>query len=329
MLEARLRAATTQQRQLLRIRIVLLAADGMASRAIAREVGVMTGIVSIWRKRFAAAGIEGLKDKPRPARQRVYSDATDKRILAVLDQPVPKGRARWDGPLIAEAAGRRRRELRPPLPAQAEDRSRAAARAGARARIPSSPPRPPMSSASTCPRPRTPSSCASTRSRRSRRWSAPRATSSCRTARTLTGHSHDYKRNGTTTLFAAYEVATGKVVAQHEKRRRRKEFLAFMDDVVAAYPGRRLKVILDNLNTHKKNEAWLAPQSPRRPIRPARPPARPTSRNSAVSRDCGPAIPPRPAPPSARRRQPWCGARRAAGSRRSGGRDAWSGGCPT
>ena len=76
--------------------------------------------------------------------------------------------------------------------------------------------------------------------------------------RALTGHSHDYKRNGTTTLFAAYEVATGKVVAKHEKRRRRKEFLAFMDDVVAAYPDRRLAVILDNLNTHKKNEAWLA-----------------------------------------------------------------------
>ena len=75
--------------------------------------------------------------------------------------------------------------------------------------------------------------------------------------RALTGHSHDYKRHGTTTLFAAYEVATGKVIARHEKRRRRKEFLAFMDEVVAAYPGRRLEVILDNLNTHKKNEAWL------------------------------------------------------------------------
>ena len=59
-------------------------------------------------------------------------------------------------------------------------------------------------------------------------------------------------------LFAAYQVATGKVMVRHEKRRRRKEFLAFMDEVVAAYPGRRLEVILDNLNTHKKNEQWLA-----------------------------------------------------------------------
>ena len=75
--------------------------------------------------------------------------------------------------------------------------------------------------------------------------------------RALTGQSHDYKRHGTTTLFAALEVATGKVIASHSKRRRRVEFLGFMDNVVAAFPGRELHVILDNLNTHKKNERWL------------------------------------------------------------------------
>lgn len=76
--------------------------------------------------------------------------------------------------------------------------------------------------------------------------------------RALTGHSHDYKRHGTSTLFAAFNVATGKVQAAHKKRRRRKEFLDFMNEVVAAYPRSRLEVILDNLNTHKKNEEWLA-----------------------------------------------------------------------
>src|SRR5437879_2325757 len=76
--------------------------------------------------------------------------------------------------------------------------------------------------------------------------------------RALTGHSHDYKRHGTSTLFAVFEVATGKVKAVHKKRRRRKEFLDFMDEVVADYPRSRLEVILDNLNTHKKNEEWLA-----------------------------------------------------------------------
>jgi hypothetical protein len=75
--------------------------------------------------------------------------------------------------------------------------------------------------------------------------------------RALTGQSHDYKRHGTTTLFAALEVATGKIIAAHSKRRRRVEFLDFMNSVTATFPGRKLHVILDNLNTHKKNEHWL------------------------------------------------------------------------
>jgi hypothetical protein len=83
--------------------------------------------------------------------------------------------------------------------------------------------------------------------------------------RALTGQSHDYKRHGTTTLFAALEVATGKFIAAHSKRRRRAEFLGFMNSVVAAFPNRHLHVIIGNLNTHKKNERWLNKQ-PKRPF---------------------------------------------------------------
>jgi transposase len=104
-LEGWLRASTTEQRMVRRARIVLLAADGWASRAIARKIGVMTGVVSVWRTRFAASGIDGLKDKPRPGAKPIYTEATGKRILAVLDQPVPKGRARWTCELVAEALG--------------------------------------------------------------------------------------------------------------------------------------------------------------------------------------------------------------------------------
>ena len=76
--------------------------------------------------------------------------------------------------------------------------------------------------------------------------------------RALSGHSHDYKRNGTSTLFAALEVATGKVTAAHKKRRRRVEFLDFMNDIVAAWPDTAIHVVLDNLNTHKpSNDRWL------------------------------------------------------------------------
>jgi transposase len=58
-------------------------------------------------------------------------------------------------------------------------------------------------------------------------------------------------------LFAALDVATGKILTAHSKRRRRVEFLYFMNSVAAAFPDRPLHVILDNLNTHKKNEPWL------------------------------------------------------------------------
>jgi len=74
----------------------------------------------------------------------------------------------------------------------------------------------------------------------------------------MTGQSHDYKRHGTTTLFAALDVASGEVLARHYKRRRRVEFLDFMNTVVAAYPEREIHVVLDNLSTHKpKRDIWL------------------------------------------------------------------------
>jgi transposase len=75
----------------------------------------------------------------------------------------------------------------------------------------------------------------------------------------LKGRGHEYVRHGTTTLFAALEVATGLVKAGHFQRRRRREFLAFMNDLVASYPGREIHVIVDNLSTHKpKEDRWLA-----------------------------------------------------------------------
>ncbi len=74
-LEGWVRASKSEQRMVKRARIVLLAANGMASRAIAREVGVTTGIASVWRTRFAASGIDGLKDKPRPGALRTAASA--------------------------------------------------------------------------------------------------------------------------------------------------------------------------------------------------------------------------------------------------------------
>jgi transposase len=71
---------------------------------------------------------------------------------------------------------------------------------------------------------------------------------------------HDYRRNGTTTLFAALEVATGKVTDQCYDRHGKAEFLDFLKKVAKAYPRRKLHVVVDNYHTHKHAEinAWLA-----------------------------------------------------------------------
>src|ERR1700692_4052923 len=104
-LEVCCRSPVTLQRDLKRARIVLLAAAGRSTRSIAKEVGVQPRIVSLWRHRYADHGLEGLKDKPRPGKQPIYTKTTDKRILGLLDKPPPEGFARWTGPLLAEALG--------------------------------------------------------------------------------------------------------------------------------------------------------------------------------------------------------------------------------
>src|SRR5262249_4018047 len=128
---------------------------------------------------------------------------------------------------------------------------------GARAMIRTSRPRPPRSWGSTSIRPTAvlavdekPSIQALERAQGYLKLSNGRA---------LTGRSHDYNRAGTTTLFAALDIATGEVRTKHYSRRRRIEFLDFMNHIVAAHPKRQIHVILDNLNTHKpKTDRWLA-----------------------------------------------------------------------
>ncbi len=103
-LEARQRAATTEQRQLLRIRIVLEAAEGHGTREIARELETTPTTVSLWRIRYAREGLDGLEDRLRSGAPSIYGEATDQRIRKVLDEPPPKGFA-LERPLIARALG--------------------------------------------------------------------------------------------------------------------------------------------------------------------------------------------------------------------------------
>jgi transposase len=255
-LEARCRAPSTAQGHAKRAQIVLLAAEGRSTRSIAKEVGVQPRIVSNWRRRFADHGLAGLEDRPRGGKEAIYGVATNKRILALLDKPPPQGYARWTGPLLAKAledvdvqyVWRFLREHKIDLVARKswcesndpEFTKKAADVVGLYVD-------PPAKAIVLCVDEK-PSIQALERAQGYLKLPNGRA---------LTGQSHDYKRHGTTTLFAALEVATGKVIAEHSKRRRRVEFLSFMNRVVADFPDRELHVIIDNLNTHKKCDRWL------------------------------------------------------------------------
>ena len=85
MLEMRVRAPTSEQREVFRARIVLLAAEGRSTRSIAKAVDTMPRTVSLWRGRYAREGFAGLADRPHPGAAPKYGIETGKRILAVLD----------------------------------------------------------------------------------------------------------------------------------------------------------------------------------------------------------------------------------------------------
>ncbi len=258
-LAAWLRATTTEQRLVLRASIVLLAAAGTSTAEIAAQLQQRPATVSKWRQRFARGGLPALQDEPRRGRPRQYTPQDEQRILRLLDQPPPTGYAQWSGPLLAQALGdvsadyvwqvlrtcgialQQRHSWC--LSTDPEFAAKAADVTGLYLA-------PPENAIVICVDEK-PHIQALERQQGYLRLPNGRA---------LTGFSHEYKRRGTTTLCAALEVATGLVSAGHYQRRRRREFLDFMNEIVRSYgPETELHVILDNLNTHKpKRDRWLA-----------------------------------------------------------------------
>lgn len=258
MLERLVRSPSSEHRLVDRARIVLLAADGKATRAIAAELGTWPGRVSRWRMRYAASGLAGLGDVPRPGPKPIYGAATERRVLALLDEPPPAGYARWTGPLLAAALGdvsddevwrilrRNKLSLRQRKSWCESTDPEFVPKAAEIVALYLNPPE----NALVLSVDEKPSIQALERAQGYLKLPNGRA---------LTGHAHEYKRHGTTTLFAALNVATGEVASGHYKRRRRREFLDFMNGVIAEHGDREIHVILDNLNTHKpKRDRWLA-----------------------------------------------------------------------
>ncbi len=236
--------------------IVLAVADGAGTSEAARRFGVSRPTVIKWRDRFAAHGLAGLEDEPRSGRPKIVDDAA---IIAVTLEAPPDKLAvtHWSTRLLARQLGVgdatvarawrkygvkpwRRQTFKfstdPELEAKVRD----------------------VVGLYLAPPENAIVLCVDEKSQiQALNRTAPILPLRPGLPEKAT---HDYKRNGTTTLFAALEVATGKITDKCYDRHGKAEFLDFMKRVARAYPGQRLCVVADNYHTHKHAEIkdWLA-----------------------------------------------------------------------
>jgi transposase len=238
-----------------RARVVLLAAEGVANHQIAALVGVSRPTVNRWRSRYATLGLVGLADLKRPGRPRIVDQA---KIITETLKPPPRslGVTHWSSRLLAQRVGVDHSTVAqvwkdygvkpwraetfkfstdPELVAKVTD-------------IIGLYLAPPENAIVLC--------CDE----------KSQIQALDRTQKTLPmqphhaeQRTHDYVRHGTTTLFAALEIATGQVTGVCKNRHRHQEFLAFLKHLARAYPDRELHLVMDNYGTHKhpKVKAWL------------------------------------------------------------------------
>ena len=240
----------------MRARIVLAVGEGEGTSSISRRLGVSRPTVIHWRDRYAAAGLAGLHDAGRSGRPKTIEDAA---IIAATLEPPPErlGVTHWSTRLLAKELGvgdatvarawRRygvkpwRRETfkfstDPELEAKVRD-------------VVGLYLDPPEHAIVLCV------------DEKSQIQALDRTQPILPVRPGLPEKAtHDYKRNGTTTLFAALEVATGKVTDACYDRHGKAEFLDFLKKVARSYPRRELHVVVDNYHTHRhaEVEAWLA-----------------------------------------------------------------------
>jgi len=240
----------------LRARIVLLAGDGIGTNEIVTRTGVSKPTVIAWKKRYAAEGVGGLADRPKRGRPRTTDDVAV--VLRTLEPPPGRlGVTHWSSRLLAAELGLSNVKVAdvwreyglqpwrsgtfkfstdPELEAKLRD----------------------VVGLYLNPPDKAVVLCVDEKSQ---------VQALDRTAPILPlrpgipeKQTHDYVRHGTTTLFAALEVATGKVTDACYPRHRHEEFLRFLRQVAKAYPRKRLHIVVDNYATHKHPavQAWLA-----------------------------------------------------------------------
>ncbi len=250
---------TLPHRLVQRAQIVLGCADGEPGTAIAERLQLNKNTVMKWRKRYAQYGIEGLHDEQRPGRPRTHDDDRVAEVINTALQSLPAHRTHWSVRAMAAQTGvskstvQRWFDLFGVQPASATHvqavQRPVLCREGPRHCRP------------------VPPSAGQDRGAVCRRKDADTSTGPHPTDAAhglglrAQGMTHDYVRHGTTTLFAALDIVTGKVRSPCKRRHRHQDYLAFLRHIDKDVPeDLDIHLIVDNYATHKHAtvKAWLA-----------------------------------------------------------------------
>lgn len=255
-LQALLRRRTLEHRVATRCRALLLAADGISNVEIGKRLDLHRNAVANIRSRFMELGLDSLEDAPRSGKPPTHTAHTKQLIVTTVCGKPPKGLSRWSVRTLASKLKLPKsfvhnvlidHDLHPhrirtfnfsPDP-QFEEKL---------LEVVGLYMTPPQNAIVLCMDEKTGIQALDRtqpvlplRSGKPRLWS------------------NEYVRHGTQTMLAAVDVETGKATTWVNKTRKAEDFVTFMDRVVAEYPGERLCVVMDNLNTHKGRMAqeWL------------------------------------------------------------------------
>ena len=241
-----------------RAKIVQMAADGVLSQDIARELGISRPTVQLWRERFLSLRLEGLeKDAPRPGR---IPSIPEKKIRAVIEatlHTLPPHATHWSTRSMAKAQGLSQATIRriwkyhnlKPHLVKTFKLSRDKQFVEKLYDVVGLYLNPPDKSLVLCVDEKS-----QIQALDRTQPGLPLKKGRCGTM------THDYKRNGTTTLFAALSLLDGKVIGDCMPRHRHQEFIRFLKKIDAETPPEvDLHLIVDNYGTHKhpRVKSWL------------------------------------------------------------------------
>jgi len=257
-LEQQARGRSTPARAVMRSRIVLLAADGTRNKQIAKILQITPRMVALWRGRFLEMGIEGLlKDAPRPGRTPSITPAATATLIAKTTQSTPANATQWSTRTMAKEMGISKASVSRIWRANGLKPHRVesfkvsndplfADKLEAIVGLYLNPPEHALVLSVD--------EKSQIQALDRTQPGLPLKKGRCQTM------THDYKRNGTTTLFAALNVANGEVFGLCQEKHRHQEWLKFLRMIDQTVPAdKEIYLICDNYSTHKHErvERWL------------------------------------------------------------------------